>query len=413
MTCQAPTQYGVPHGLDNDVSAALIDLLMANGLPETGTIDVSLSELMNLAGFARNGQYRALIRESLDRLNTTTFKVSGGWRDHPNRRWITTTFHFIESLTYTHQAETGVFDERTMLEIRLADQLVASMRSGYTKPLNMTFMHSLSRPRTRILFRLLDAMRYDPENPSHTTDTLDVNLIEWADLCKIASGRPSDVRRALEGPHEELTRRGYLRAVTYSGRGQKQRVFYEFAPSFTVIAPALLARFRKHGVTDGVSRAIAQTYATSLLIARIEQFEELVRSGQLVPRKSPAAALVHLIKNPDQYEAKKTNGRPPAVSRVTSPAQPMLLPDPELSLDDLVASKSPEERGDYLISQLQLSVRGRITLLEKDQLRQRAVAGELNVAEVIREVRHHNAEKRIDDFLYLMRVSLRETGNHG
>jgi len=395
------------------VSAALIELLMSNGLPETGTVHVSLSELMNLAGFARNGQYRALIRESLDRLNTTTFKVSGGWRDHPNRRWITTTFHFIESLAYTHQAETGVFDERTMLEIRLADQLVASMRSGYTKPLNMTFMHSLSRPRTRILFRLLDAMRYDPENPVQITDTLDVNLIEWADQCKISSARPADVRRALEGPHEELIRRGYLRAVTYSGRGQKQRVFYEFAPSFTVIDPALLARFRKHGVTDGVSRAIAQTYSTSLLLSRIAQFEELVKSGRLVPRKSPAAALVHLIKNPDQYEPPRKSSTPPAASRTTPTAQPMLLLDPEPGLDDLVASKSPEERGDYLINQLQLTVRGRITLLEKDQLRQRAVNGELDVAGIIREARQHNVEKRIDDFLHTLRVSLRDTEHLG
>ena len=411
VSCQALPQYGVPHGLDNDVSAALIELLMTSGLPESGTVTVSLSELMSLAGFARNGQYRALTRESLERLTSTTFRVSGGWRDHPNRRWITINFHFIESLTYTHQGEAGVFDERTMLEIRLADPLVASMRSGYTKPLNMTFMQSLSRPRTRILFRLLDAMRHDPEHPAQTSDTLDVNLIEWADQCKISSARPADVRRALEGPHQELTRRGYLRAVTYSGRGQRQRVFYEFAPSFTQIDAALLARFRRHGVTDGVARALAQTYNITLLLARIEQFEQLLSSGRLLPRKSPAAALVHLIKHPDHYEApaRKASVQALAGSAVTTTrtaAQPRLIP--EFPLEQRVAEMTPEERGDHLIRQLKLLTRG-LSLLEHDLLRQRAVSGELDVAAVLREALRSASERRAGEFLSSLRAGLQGT----
>lgn len=302
VSCQALPQHSVPHGVDNDVSSALIDLLMTSGLPENGTLIVSLSELMDLAGFHRSGKYRDLMRESLARLHTTVFEVSGGWRDHPNRRWITTSFHFVESLTYTHQGEAGRFDERTMIQLRIADQLVASMRSGYTKPLNMSFMQTLSRPRTRTLFRLLDASRYDPENPDRIADTLDVSVAEWADQCKI-SGRLADVRRALASPHEELIKRGYLRAATYSGRGKDQRLFYEFAPDFTQINPVLLTRFRRHGVTDGVARSLAQIYSPALLLARIDVFEALVKSGNLVPKKSSAAALVHLIKNPDSYQA--------------------------------------------------------------------------------------------------------------
>jgi len=232
VSCRALPELCVPHGVDNDVSSALIDLLDSSGLPENGLVTVSASELMKLAGFHRNGRYWAMLRESLDRLHTTSFEVSGGWRDHPNRRWITAKFHFIENLEYTHQGEAGAFDERTMIQLQLAKPLVASMLSGYTKPLNMSFMHSLSRPRTRILFRLLDAMRYDPEHPEVVVDALDVGLVEWADQCKISSARPDSVRRALQSPHEELIRRGYLRAVTISGRGRNQRLFYEFTPDF-------------------------------------------------------------------------------------------------------------------------------------------------------------------------------------
>lgn len=268
---------------------------MSSGLPASGTITVPASQLLSLAGFHKNGRYRNILRESLTRLHTASFEVSGGWRDHPNRRWITAMFHFIESLEYTHQGETGVFDERTMIRLRLAEPIVASMMRGYTKPLNMTFMQSLSRPRTRILFRLLDAMRYDPENPELIADSLDIGLVEWADQCKISSARPQSVRRALESPHEELVRRGYLRSVTITGRGRDQRLFYEFAPEFEPINPVLLTRLRKHGVTDGVSRGLARTYSLTLLNSRIDQFELLLRSGKLIPKKSAAAALVHLI----------------------------------------------------------------------------------------------------------------------
>ncbi|WP_407571604.1 replication initiator protein A [Deinococcus altitudinis] len=148
-------RYAGEDGVDNDISSALTELLMTSGLPENGTLTVSLSGLMELAGFHRSGKYRDLMRESLARLHITTFEVGGGWRDHPNRSWITTSFHFVERVTYTHEGEAERFDERTKIQPRIADQLVASMRSGYTKPLNMTFMQSLSRTRTQILFRLL------------------------------------------------------------------------------------------------------------------------------------------------------------------------------------------------------------------------------------------------------------------
>ena len=403
VSCRALPELCVPHGVDNDVSSALIDLLDSSGLPEDGLVTVSASELMSLAGFHRNGRYWAMLRESLDRLHTTSFEVSGGWRDHPNRRWITAKFHFIENLEYTHQGESGSFDERTMIQLQLAKPLVASMLSGYTKPLNMSFMHSLSRPRTRILFRLLDAMRYDPENPEVTVNALDVGLVEWADQCKISSLRPDSVRRALQSPHEELIRRGYLRAVTISGRGRNQRLFYEFMPDFSSINPVLLTRLRRHGVTDGVARGLARTYALAVLNSRIDLFESLVRHGQLTPKKSAAAALVHLIKNPDQY-----NTDPP---QATSSSAPVRRPtktedEPTLSVTDLVETMTPEQRGTHLIRQLNLLLRGKLTTLELDALHAKAVDGELNVAEVCAAVLKAKTNNQVPALLVHLRASV-------
>lgn len=115
-----------------------------------------------------------------------------------------------------------------------------------------------------------------------------------------------------------MIRRGYLRAVTISGRGRGQRLFYEFTRNFSSIPPVLLTRLRRHGVTDGVARGLGQTSTLAVLNNRVDFFESLVRSGPLTPKKS-AAALVRLIKNPDPNHADA------GPARTKSPAPPRVM----------------------------------------------------------------------------------------
>lgn len=385
VSCRALPELGVPHGIDNDVSSALIDYFMSLGLPDDGEMNLSVSELMQLAGFHRTGKYREMLLVSLDRLHTTSYEIAGGWRDHPNRRWTTAKFHFIELLEYTHQGESGKFDERSMLRVRLAEPLVASLRSGYTKPLNIEFMQSLSRPRTRIIFRLLDAMRYNPEAPDEIIDEFEIGIVEWADLCKLPNARPDTIRRALEGPHEELMRRGYLRNVIIEGRGRSQRLRYEFAPEFTPVSPALLARLRTHGVTDGVSRQLARQYTSSVLMARIDQFDRLVKSGTLTIRKTAAHALVHLIRNPDQYPDPQV-GRVITAAPASSPPSRRTIPEPELpTWSEELGTLSPEDAATFTVKRIALLFARRFTSSELDQLRHQVLHGMTDPAQLLTE----------------------------
>ena len=405
--CRALPDFGIPHGIDNDVTSALIDHYMSIGLPDDGEMVLAVSELMQLANFHRNGKYREMLAVSLDRLHTTSYEVSGGWRDHPNRRWITAKFHFIELLEHTHSGESGKFDERSMLRIRLAEPLVASLRSGYTKPLNLEFMQSLSRPRTRIIFRLLDAMRYNPEQPDEIIDVYEVGLLEWADQCKLPNTRPDVIRRALEGPHEELQRRGYLRQVMTEGRGRKQRLRYEFAPEFTPVNPVLLHRLRLHGVADGVSRQLARQYTASVLSGRIDLFDRLVRSGQLRIKKTAAHALVHLIKNPDQY-VDTQQGR--ALVLLEAPRRIAQQPEPDLSVPDFseqLQEQSLEDAATFAVKRVSLLYHRKFTTLELDQLRQRLLQGDLVPAVLLEEAHRRlatlDAQGFVDDLKHLLR----------
>lgn len=407
VTCRALPESGVPHGVDNDVSSALLDHYMSIGLPEDGEMIIAVSDLMQLAGFHRNGKYRDMLAVSLDRLHTTSYEVAGGWRDHPNRRWTTAKFHFIELLEYTHQGEAGKFDERSMLRIRLAEPLVASLRSGYTKPLNIEFMQSLSRPRTRIIFRLLDAMRYNPENPDEIIDEYEVGLIELADQCKLPNTRPDSVRRSLQGPHEELLKRGYLRQVTVSGRGKDQRLHYEFSPEFTPVSPALLHRLRMHGVADGVSRQLARQYTASVLMGRIDLFERLVNTNQLQVRKTAAHALVHLIKHPDQYVDSRA-GAPRTVD--AAPVKRAVEPPPPSVPVDWAAQfspMSPDEMANFIVKRISLLYSKKFTLMELDSLRQLLLQGQIHPVELIEEAYHRLASFEAQGFIDDLKARLK------
>lgn len=382
VKCQALPEYGVPHGVDNDVNTAILALFAEQGQPKDGKLTVSATHLLKLAGFRRTGPYYEMLRESLERLRTTSYRISGGWRDHPKRRWSNVGFSILNKVEYS-SAQGGQFDERSIITLVLAEEIVNSILSGYTKPLDLKFMHTLSRPRTRILYRVLDAMRVNPERPDEMTDVLDVNIVEWADQCKMSSARLQDVRRALAGPHEELIRKGYLRDVQYLGRGRDQRVVYTFTRTFVALPPGLLARFRHHGVADGVVQSMCKDRSPASLGALLDEFDRLVAAGMAI-KKTRAAALVHFIKNPDQYIVREVMGAPVSTARRSTTAlvrQEEMLPDPRSEW----LGMSANERGDHVIKQLNLLYRNKLKPHELDLLRQSVIEGHLDGMVVLDE----------------------------
>jgi plasmid replication initiation protein len=401
VKCQALPEYGVPHGIDNDVNTAILALFGEQGQPIDGKLTVSATHLLKLAGFRRTGPYYEMLRESLERLRTTSYRISGGWRDHPKRRWSNVGFSILNKVEYS-SAQGGQFDERSIITVVLAEEIVNSILGGYTKPLDLEFMHSLSRPRTRILYRVLDAMRVNPERPDEMSDVLDVNIVEWADQCKMSSARLQDVRRALAGPHEELIRKGYLREVQLLGRGRDQRIVYTFTRTFVALPPGLLARFRKYGVADGVVQLMARERSATSLIAAVDEFDRKVAAGMSI-KKTHAAALVHLIKNPDHYTVREVMGAP-----MTSRRPVVALPEPEEPDRRAVLLSMPaSDRGDHLVKQLNLLYRNKLRPHELDLLRQSVIDGHLDGGVVLDEAILALSKVEGDRFIGQLRDTLK------
>lgn len=409
VQCEALPKYAVPHGLDSDVTAALLNLFMEVGEPEDGRFSVSATTLLKLCGWHNTGKYHAILRTCLERLHTSSYSVSGGWRDHPKGRWTHAKFHFIESLDFSSSDHTGAFDDRTIISGRLADAIVASIRSGYVKPLDTEFMLSLSRPRTRALYRILDGARFDPQQPDEPLDTLEVSLIEWADQCKIPSSIPGNIRRALASPHEELIRRGYLRDAVLTGRGRDQLLRYEFVREFTPMDAALARRFRTYGVADGVARRLLREHGRAFLFDCMDRFDLLIRDGVLVIKKSKAAALIHLMAHPDEYpypgKAQTSTARAvPSAGHVKATRMTPLLEMP--SVAEEFQGLSAEQTADRVISRLSFHYRRLLSITDLDHLRASMLAGEIDGPRLLEDAMGAVGRMEKDAFAELLKGRL-------
>ena len=325
LSCVAVSEHGgVPHGLDNDVSLALIALFQEAGCPGDGTIVTTAYRILTLIGWDTSGHYYQALKESLERLATATFTASKAWRS--GKRWITVKFRYIDRLEYTSDDDRLGLSSRSILKIRLAREIVESIRGKYIKPLDLQLLTSLERPLTRALYRLLDAQRVLPDG--REVMQFRVNIIEWAKACKIVDQTPARVRRTLEGAHIELVERGYLSEVRYEGRGSAQEIIYVFARVARLSQEALevVAQLGRYGVARPVAQDLINVYGLERLKERIARFEAILQAGY-TPRNR-AGFLVDVVRDeegkyadPAGFISHASQARRQATPRKPSPVQ--------------------------------------------------------------------------------------------
>jgi len=294
LSCVAVAEHGgVPHGLDNDVSLALIALYQDAGCPEDGTIVTTAYRILTAIGWDTSGHYYQALKESLERLATATFTASEAWRS--GKRWTTVKFRYIDRLEYTSEDDRLGLSGQSVLKIRLAREIVDSIRDKYLKPLDLQLLTSLERPLTRALYRLLDAQRVLPDGGE--VMQFRVNIVEWAKACKIVDQTPAKVRRTLEGAHVELVERGYLSEVRYEGRGAKQEIVYVFAKNTSLSEEALevVALLARYGVARSVAHDLINIYGLDRINERLSRFEAILQAGY-TPRNR-AGFLVDVIRD--------------------------------------------------------------------------------------------------------------------
>ena len=314
VTCTAITGQVVPHGLDNDVMVAIINLYLEDGCPEDGTVRVSMHRLLQAAGLNVSAHYYREVRACLRRLQSTSYQIVQGWWSQGKQRHVDATFNYLWKVTATREDE---YDAGSALEIRLPDEVARSIREGYVKPLDLGLYHDLSSPPVRAVYRVLDALRWDSGSAQ---DRVTVNLLEWGERLSIYSTEPDKIRRVLQPAHEELTARGILLAVEVKGRGKAQNLTYVFSPVNQLPDQELLRALTRRGMYP----AVAGKYLTDHPDPQAVQLA-LRRFDAYPSKKLNAGALLrNMLVHPERYaevnlmlvgvEAKAERNAPPAQS---------------------------------------------------------------------------------------------------
>lgn len=393
LTCDAVAKYGgVPHGLDGDIATAIIDLYVEAGTTADGTVRTTAYQILRRAGLDTSGRYYQSLLQTLFRLRTTTYTASEAWRDHGRGNWTTATFNYLSELEFTSDDEATELSSGSVLKIRLAEPIVRSIRAQYTKPLDLDFLTSLERPQTRAVYRLLDARRYDPVTPGILQRTLSVNIIEWAEACKIVDRRSNKIRATLQGAHEELMLRGYLEDVTYEGRGRTQTITYRFVPLDAQATSPLLAALRSYRVSLPVAQKLLTDFGEQHVEARLRKFEALLAGGYKARNRS--ALLVDVVRDDqDKYsdpEEVTLGGGPRKAS-----AAPAYMP----TLEEIASEDgSLEERVEATMKTVQFLLRERLSVSEYALLRLALILGRLEGAQVTREATRAKREGQLDEF---------------
>jgi len=301
VRCQAPQEFGVPHGLDNDVYLALQEEFMVQGCPDDGGVRMSLYRLIQMCGMDDSGDTRRDLRVSLDRLRSSTFWLKEQWHGPKGSRALTVTFTLLSDLAYSSE-DTEPGEARLFVAV-LPPAIANSIREGYVKPVSALLLRQLRQP-ARAAYRILDALRQPPGLLEKRLSRLSLNLMELADHFGLSSDRPEIIRRSLDSIHQELLGVGYLAKVELRGRGKQQSVDYTFGTLAQDADPRLTALLIEAGLPRGAAEKLSLEVPEN--IERGLTLAKEVLSGDYRHRvRSKAALMVDIIRtaHTDKYAA--------------------------------------------------------------------------------------------------------------
>ncbi len=361
IVCTCSSEVGgVPHGLDGDFATVLNVLFLEQGAPEDGVVHSTAYALLQRAGFQDSSYYYEKLNASLERLREARYRVSRAWKRPSRKGWDTVDFNYISQIE-SSTAEGRTLGQGTVLSIKLATPITASIRLRYLRPLDLDFLVSLKRPLTRALYRLLNAVRQseDSGNGNNVGQNaakmreFQVSVQSWAESCKLQERETSRIRRNLEDAHQELIERGFLTDVRCEGRGAKATFAYVFnvsssLPNRVAASGALpaqmyqtLERLRSFGVTLTAANALVEELGLEHIEGRMGKFDRMLAAGYK-PR-SRSAVVIDVIR-----DTKGKYAEPLLVSSSTSSLPTYQLVGPKLELEVLPPQEPSESSLDTL-----------------------------------------------------------------
>jgi len=397
-------KLGLPHGIDVDTNAALINLFLEQGCPADNAVRVSSYELLQGMGLDDSGTNYALLHESLQRMYLASYTIQG-WFDHDGGMVIRTTLRLIDKVSDMQRGDKNLFGRpfgrNAVLIIALPVEIASNIRSGHLRAFDRNFMRALNSPLTRGLFRLLDAA-------SDVSPVFEVGLMDWAKRCRLAFDVPARIRRTLEPAHAELQEQGFLKRVVYEGRGKAQTVRYEFnrqRPDFpmTEVQLKLIGQLKALGVAPPQAEAFVRGHSEAQVQERAQLAELIVTGTRNIKRQG--GLVWDILNNKDgKYvtpKAKNAETPPDAPQRARTARQSTveeIAPSDPWS-NEVYLQQTPDERAAATVRSLKVLLHRAVS---DDLYRQVAVevrSGRIEGRDLFQEAARACKELKLQEFI--------------
>ena len=211
LTVIGSDAYGLPNALDSDVIVALIQLTKQRNDFTDPTVCFSRYELVDLLGWADNGQNYRRLSESLHRWVTVTLKYDGCWWDNKRKRRVSASFHILEYVVLPDADDPGEPSSFAWNKI-----FFKSCRDGNLKRLDLTTYFALKSAISKQLYRHLDKRFY--LRPEWTYDLRELAFEHVGMSRKYA---PWKIKQELQPALDELEGIGFLEPMTAADRYTK------------------------------------------------------------------------------------------------------------------------------------------------------------------------------------------------
>jgi plasmid replication initiation protein len=226
---------GLPGRYDQDVYVALMQLIDTKGLPPDGWVSFSVYELVELMGKRHSGREYGQVRESLQRLATTSVESKNAFYHKGRKAYISDTFSLLTEVKLAEYEEIAG-ERKDRNRVHLSQYFVDSYRANYLKHIDARFYWSLSSPIAKRLYRLVDKKRGGRR-------LWEVELFSLKSRIPLSDYRyASKIKEKLAPAHEELISKGFLKSVGYRKSEGGEYAAYELTEDFHARRVAVAAR---------------------------------------------------------------------------------------------------------------------------------------------------------------------------
>lgn len=247
------SKRGLPGPFANDLYVALCKLYNDAHRPEDRKVSTTFVEIAELLEIERGGNTYKAIRSTLRAMKSVTITAVRTFKEGEVKA-SEKIFSLIDSITFEYRRDGD--RGRTGVTVRFSEELADSILSNrYYRLLDVDVYRSLSTPTAKRLYRYLDLRRW---RGRESTRTLVVPLREVQERLPLADAPASDLKRILNGAHDELLRIGFLTAAEYEHHPvpRKTRAVESWSIRYELEADQVEMALEKQKLADpGISTA--------------------------------------------------------------------------------------------------------------------------------------------------------------